>query len=65
MVRNNQVLSTEHTDTQFTKTNQNITLDYETNVMKIVNDLSKNYNQVFFPYTVTPKLARDHKEDPA
>ena len=52
MVRNNQVLSTKNIDTQFTKTNQNITLDSVINIMKIGNDKQTKI-KISFPFTNT------------
>ena len=62
MVRNNQVLSTKNIDTQFTKTNQNITLDSVINIMKIGND--KQTKIKIFPSLIQKiaKLVKDHKE---
>ena len=52
MVRNNQVLSTKNIDTQFIKTNQNITLDSVINIMKIGNDKQTKI-KISFPFTNT------------
>ena len=60
MVRNKQVLSTKNTDTKFTKTNQNITLDSVINIMKIGNDISKQKSSFLFPSLIqkTAELAQ-------
>ena len=60
MVINNQLLSTEQTDTQLTKTNQNTRLNSLTNTLKIANNIGKLQSSFLSPVTnrVTPKLAK-------
>ena len=60
MVINNQLLSTEQTDTQLTKTNQNTRLNSLTNTLKIANNIGKLQSSFLSPFTnrVTPKLAK-------
>ena len=60
MVINNQLLSTEQTDTQLTKTNQNTRLNSLTNTLKIANNMGKLQSSFLSPFTnrVTPKLAK-------
>ena len=57
MVRNNPVLSTKHTDAQFTKTNQNITLDNVINIIKIGNDISKLKSNFLSPSLIQKQLS--------
>ena len=60
MLINNQLLSTEQTDTQLTKTNQNTRLNSLTNTLKIENNIGKLQSSFLSPFTnrVTPKLAK-------
>ena len=60
MVINYQLLSTEQTDTQLTKTNQNTRLNSLTNTLKIANNIGKLQSSFLSPFTnrVTPKLAK-------
>ena len=60
MVINYQLLSTEQTDTQLTKTNQNTRLNSLTNTLKIANNMGKLQSSFLSPFTnrVTPKLAK-------
>ena len=60
MVINNQLLSTEQTDTQLTKTNQNTRLNSLTNTLKIANNMGKLQSSFLSPFSnrVTPKLAK-------